>query len=111
MNPIDLIRDRLGVSKSSQKFSVKCPAHEDSSPSLSVKALDDGRVLIHCFAGCSAPDVLAAIGLTLSDLYPKGALGELSGKPHRRPENNLYQSGYDMMQEEIFKLRARVSAK
>jgi DNA primase len=29
-----------------------CPAHEDRSPSMSVRELDDGRVLVHCFAGC-----------------------------------------------------------
>jgi hypothetical protein len=27
--------------------------------------------LIHCFAGCSAAEVLAAVGLSLGDLYPK----------------------------------------
>lgn len=49
----------------------RCPAHEDRSPSLSVRETDDGRVLIHDFAGCDASDVLAAVGLTLSDLFPE----------------------------------------
>jgi hypothetical protein len=48
-----------------------CPAHEDKSPSLSIRETDDGRVLIHCFAGCGAGDVLAAIGLRMSDLFDK----------------------------------------
>lgn len=47
-----------------------CPAHQDRSPSLSIKQVDD-RVLIHCFAGCEAGDVLAAVGLTLGDLFDK----------------------------------------
>ena len=50
-----------------------CPGHEDKGPSLSIRDTG-GRMLIYCFAGCSAEDVLAAIGLTFSDLCPsKGA--------------------------------------
>lgn len=50
------------------KWSARCPAHDDKSPSLSVR--DDGdRVLIHCHAGCATEDVLAAVGLTFRDLY------------------------------------------
>ena len=46
-----------------------CPAHEDRTPSLSISAGDDGRVLLNCFAGCGVEAVLAALGLELSDLY------------------------------------------
>jgi len=42
-----------------------CPSHEDGTPSLSIRVLDDGTVLLHCFAGCSAADVVAAVGLEL----------------------------------------------
>jgi hypothetical protein len=48
-----------------------CPAHEDRSPSLSIREMDDGRVLIYCFASCGAGDVLAAIGLRMGDLFDK----------------------------------------
>lgn len=53
---------------------ARCPAHDDSSPSLSVRLKPDGRILIHCFAGCSGHDVMTAISMSLSDLYPDGAL-------------------------------------
>jgi hypothetical protein len=53
------------------KWIARCPAHEDRSPSLSIREKDDGRVLINCFAGCGAGDVLAAIGLRMSDLFDK----------------------------------------
>lgn len=32
--------------------------------------LDDGRTLVHCFASCDVADVVAALGLTFSDLMP-----------------------------------------
>ena len=38
-----------------------CPAHDDRSPSLSIRELDDGRILIHDFAGCPPQDVLGAV--------------------------------------------------
>ena len=46
-----------------------CPAHEDRTPSLSISAGDDGRVLLNCFAGCGVEAILAALRLELSDLY------------------------------------------
>jgi putative DNA primase/helicase len=39
----------------------KCPAHDDNSPSFSVSETRDGRPLVHCFAGCSQGDVIAAL--------------------------------------------------
>ncbi|MGH8532513.1 MAG: hypothetical protein ACREV1_07240 [Gammaproteobacteria bacterium] len=53
----------------SNRWIVRCPAHEGRTPSLSVRD-DDGVVLLHCFAGCSVDDVISAIGLELSDLFP-----------------------------------------
>lgn len=49
---------------------ASCPAHEDRRPSLSIKNVDD-KVLVHCWAGCGAGDVVAAIGLELRDLFER----------------------------------------
>ena len=39
-----------------------CPAHPNTrTPALSLKDGDDGRLLVHCFAGCDGIDVLAAL--------------------------------------------------
>lgn len=65
------------------RWIARCPAHEDKRPSLAVRALDDGRVLIHDFAGCSTNDVLAAVGLTLEDLFSERQ-GGYGGRPERR---------------------------
>jgi hypothetical protein len=51
-----------------QTWMAKCPAHEDRTPSLSVRLAGD-RVLLYCFAGCEVGDITAAIGLELRDLF------------------------------------------
>ncbi len=66
------------------KFVARCPAHDDRSPSLAVKGCDDGRVLLHCFAGCETEDVLSAVGLTFSDMMPEHIGGEHNYKPMRQ---------------------------
>lgn len=53
-----------------------CPAHGDKNPSLAIKVMEDGRILLHCFAGCSAEEVTAAVGLALTDLFPEPVLKE-----------------------------------
>ena len=50
-------------------WTVKCPAHEDHNPSLSISQVEDGHMLVHCHAGCSVESVLAAIDLTMHDLF------------------------------------------
>lgn len=57
------------------RFLARCPAHTDKSPSLSIRLLDDRRVLVHCFAGCEVGDVVAAVGLSMSSLFPPPPLG------------------------------------
>lgn len=52
------------------KWMAKCPAHPDRRPSLSIRETADGRILLHCFAGCDIRAVLEAIGLDYSALFP-----------------------------------------
>ena len=66
------------------KCVAKCPAHEDRSPSLAITEGDDGRVLIHCFAGCETEDVLSALGMTFSDVMPERIGTKYSFKPMRQ---------------------------
>jgi hypothetical protein len=51
-------------------YTACCPAHTDKSPSLAIRELDDGRILIKCFADCSVQDILGAIGMDMNDLFP-----------------------------------------
>ncbi|MHC4905015.1 MAG: AAA family ATPase, partial [Planctomycetota bacterium] len=51
-------------------YTALCPGHDDNRNSLSVGLGDDGRVLLHCHAGCSNEAVCKAVGLGLRDLFP-----------------------------------------
>jgi len=55
------------------RWIASCPAHKDRTPSLSIRELDDGRVLINCFGGCGAIDVLDSLGLEWGALFPEGS--------------------------------------
>ena len=71
--PLDALLGRLeGVKQTgADRWTARCPAHADRSPSLSIQELDDGRLLIHCFAACEPADVMGAVGLELKDLFPQ----------------------------------------
>lgn len=63
-----------------------CPAHDDRTPSMTVREMEDGRVLVHCFAGCSVEEILSAAGLSFDALFPDKPLAGVDFKPpHRRP--------------------------
>lgn len=78
-SPLDRILCGLAhVRKAGRGYTARCPAHEDRTASLSVSEAPDGRVLLHCFAGCGAGDVVAALGLRLGDLFPRRDLADLT---------------------------------
>ncbi len=56
--------------KGEGRWMACCPAHDDKSPSLAIREMPDGRILLKCFAGCDAIDVVHAVGMTLGDLFP-----------------------------------------
>lgn len=72
-SPVGTLLERLnGVRRSGAgRWIALCPAHKDRRPSLSIREGDTGAALAHCFAGCSVSEVAAAVGLDLSDLFPR----------------------------------------
>lgn len=70
--------------RGADQWSARCPAHDDKGPSLSVKELSDGRVLIRCFAGCEVGAVVEAVGLEMTDLFPPRQI-DGGASPLRRP--------------------------
>ena len=60
-----------GVTVSDNLAKAKCPAHDDKKPSLTVTLKSDGKINVKCFAeDCDYKEILAAIGLEPSFLYP-----------------------------------------
>lgn len=78
------------VRKEGNGWMAKCPAHADDKPSLYISIGDDSRILINCFAGCSAERVVEAVGLTLSDLFTE---------PSTKARNNGIVAAYDYFDE------------
>lgn len=70
MTTDDVLSRLEGIKRNGSGWIARCPAHEDRSPSLSVGEGDDGRVLLHCQAGCETSAVCAALGLEVADLMP-----------------------------------------
>lgn len=62
----------------------RCPAHDDTSPSLSINEGQDGRILVKCHAGCSVDSVVTALGLSTGDLFANE-----SAKRRGRPSKPL----------------------
>lgn len=66
----DEILSRLdGVTGGGNQRYARCPAHDDHKASLAVSRGGDGRVLLHCHAGCAPEQIVEAIGLTMQELF------------------------------------------
>ena len=83
--PVDVVLSTLDkVKKSGKGWLACCPAHDDRSPSLSIAEGDDGRVLLHCYAGCDTRAVVESAGLKMADLFPEGLSLEVRQQYQRR---------------------------
>ena len=54
---------------SSNTWRARCPSHGSKGRTLAIKD-DNGKVLVRCFAECSADEIVGAVGLKLEDLFP-----------------------------------------
>jgi putative DNA primase/helicase len=85
------------------QWKSRCPAHGGRSRNLSIREEPDGTVLLHCHRvdesgrGCSAKEVVQAIGLQFRDLFPprlgtarprapKGPKGPGKARPPKAPK-------------------------
>jgi len=64
-----------GVRKSGAGHIGRCPAHDDQTPSLSITERD-GRLLLHCFAGCGVDSIIQALGGSMKDLFPDSSTSQ-----------------------------------
>ncbi|HEX7461761.1 MAG TPA: AAA family ATPase [Dermatophilaceae bacterium] len=66
---IDALRSHDRIPRQSGgAWSARCPAHDDHNPSLSLRQGDQGALLL-CQAGCATADVMAALDLSMADLF------------------------------------------
>ncbi|MGP0063307.1 MAG: phage/plasmid primase, P4 family [Isosphaeraceae bacterium] len=69
----------------SGQWRSRCPAHRGRSSNLSIKAGDDGTVVLHCHhvdeggRTCSAEAIVQSLGLEMRDLFPSN--GNWSASP------------------------------
>lgn len=92
MQPLDKFLDRLDkVRQSGKGYIACCPAHKDKSPSMNITEADDGKVLIHCFAGCRPSEICGALGLDEQDMFPPKP-EPICPPGATRPEPKLYFS-------------------
>ena len=89
MTPIEGLLQKLDKVKGRNgSWTARCPAHADKGPSLAIREADDGRILLHCFAGCETAAVLGAVGMDMTDLFPpdeKRREYPVTGKPSMKP--------------------------
>ncbi len=94
-------------------FRAKCPAHDgESKHSLSLRQIE-GQALVHCFGGCSAADIIAALDMSMGDLFdePQGArydytdaTGTLTRSVLRSPDKKFRQTGATKQQPQLYRL-------
>ena len=78
MTAAETIAKALGGHKTGNGWTAQCPLHDDQTPSLSISAGKDGKVLVHCHAGCNQRDVFIAV------LRKRGLCGKTQAQRSRR---------------------------
>jgi AAA domain-containing protein len=71
--------------KNAEQWQVRCPAHNDRRPSLSITERD-GRCLLYCHAKCSYEDILSALRRTYGVVPSRPSNGaDARGSKKQRP--------------------------
>lgn len=68
MKAVDILPKLSKVKKTATGWLALCPAHQDKTQSLSVSSAS-GKVLLKCFAGCDASNIVSRLGLEMKDLF------------------------------------------
>ena len=89
---IDILSMLEGVRETGKdRWLARCPAHDDKSPSLSIRNAGD-PLLIHCFAGCDALDVVHAVSLELGDLFADRCAYQTKSSRARIPSSDALRA-------------------
>lgn len=84
----------------------RCPAHSDNGRrgDLTFREGDDGRIVLHCWGGCTAPNVVAALGLKWSDLFSENG----HGRPQKPQRPAKPRKVYPLIQQAVDAIAARL---
>lgn len=73
---LDFLALLPSAKQTGDRWRALCPAHDDQTPSFTVQEGEDGRILLHCHAGCSVDAICRSLNLEVSHLFtekwPKG---------------------------------------
>jgi len=92
MNVDDILTRLESVRRVGDGWQALCPAHDDQNPSLSINVGDDGRILLHCYAGCATEAIVRVLGLELADLF--------ACKPDSKKSSRKIAATYDYLNAE-----------
>lgn len=98
------IAEGLGkFKKTAGGYVAPCPAHNDRNPSLSVSDTDEGKVLVHCHAGCDQQAVVDA-------LKRRGLWPEAEPKQERKvaPAKRTIVATYDYVEPDTGEVKFQV---
>ena len=83
---------------------ARCPAHEDTHPSLDIKIGDNGDcVLLKCWGGCETEDVVKALGWEMRDLFATDSQRWESEPTNKRPSTEKHPQS-DVLSSDTFVL-------
>jgi hypothetical protein len=81
----EAIVEKFKARRGGRAWLAHCPgplhARRDRHASLSIAVGEDGRTVLHCFAGCDPASILAAAGLSFSDLFADRRRPQVSAPP------------------------------
>ena len=92
MNP-DILSRFSNVRPAGKGYQARCPAHDDDTASLSIGEGDDGRTLLHCFAGCDTDAILSRANLAIADLFPPKVNGTMARRVVAHYDYRALESG------------------
>jgi len=102
MQVADFLTRLRGVKKSSSGWTAFCPSHDDKKErSLSITE-KDGKLLVHCFVGCSCQDVCKAIDFPVNGLFADSRKNGTSHKHTFQEPITLAALAYDKKVPEDF---------
>ncbi len=93
------------VQGNGERYRACCPSHDSKGRTLSLLFASDGRILIHCHAGCTPNEVVESIGLTMSDLFPDGAIRDFMASVQPTKKEHKYDAWLELFNENKKKLK------